>query len=126
MTRRLSEETREKDRVRAREWIRRKRAIDPRVKALQALYDRLVAEVGERCAICGRERDGYRRLSIDHDHATDQIRGLLCRPCNMLLGNARDSVEILRAAIAYLELPRFTESRYAEALLESVGESGHD
>lgn len=43
-----------------------------------------------------------KRLSIDHDHITDEIRGLLCGKCNAMLGLARDDIEILFAAIEYL------------------------
>ena len=52
------------------------------------------------CAICGKS-DG-RLLSADHDHATGKPRGLLCIKCNLTLGTAKDSPEILEAAAAYL------------------------
>lgn len=56
------------------------------------------------CAICGGKR--RQLLSIDHDHRTGQVRGLLCRRCNgQLLTAARDSIEILQAAAAYLQRP---------------------
>ncbi len=39
------------------------------------------------CAICGEpeSRDGY-LLSVDHDHETGKIRGLLCSRCNTGFG----------------------------------------
>ena len=55
------------------------------------------------CAICGNGNDGPRQLSIDHDHETGQIRGLLCDRCNPMLGYARDSIPVLLAAIEYLK-----------------------
>jgi hypothetical protein len=64
---------------------------------------------GHRCAIClcaidapptKTERWNYR--CIDHDHVTDRTRGILCRRCNVVLGQVGDSVEILEASIAYL------------------------
>jgi Recombination endonuclease VII len=45
------------------------------------LYDRLLAEQGGVCAICGATPK-TRRLHIDHDHKTGRVRGLLCHRCN--------------------------------------------
>jgi hypothetical protein len=44
-------------------------------------------------------------LSVDHDHKTLLVRGLLCRPCNDLLGHARDDPEFFTRAKVYLEKP---------------------
>lgn len=67
-------------------------------------YDKLLEAQGGRCAICGSMRK-Y-RLNVDHDHKTGEVRGLLCRLCNgRLLTAARDSVDILEAAIDYLTHP---------------------
>lgn len=60
---------------------------------------------GGRCAIC-RNKPVTKRLPVDHDHKTDEVRGLLCDKCNHeLLGGAHDTLEILRNAVAYLEHP---------------------
>jgi hypothetical protein len=48
---------------------------------------------------------GKRDLSTDHDHRTGEIRGLLCKHCNDLLGRIMDDPAYLRAMIAYLESP---------------------
>jgi len=67
-------------------------------------YDKLLEGQEGRCAICGGTR--RQRLSVDHDHSTGVVRGLLCRLCNgRLLTAARDNPEILRAAADYLEKP---------------------
>jgi hypothetical protein len=58
---------------------------------------------GGVCAICGNGNDGPRQLSIDHDHATGAVRGLLCDRCNPMLGYARDNTAVLEAAIEYLK-----------------------
>jgi Autographiviridae endonuclease VII len=42
-----------------------------------------------RCAICSKEEIG-RMLSVDHDHATGRVRGLLCTRCNLALGLIED------------------------------------
>jgi hypothetical protein len=57
------------------------------------------AEQEGRCSICGKARP----LVLDHDHEDERPRGLVCQPCNVVLGAAGDDVEVLRRAIAYLE-----------------------
>lgn len=55
-------------------------------------YDTLLARQGGVCFFCGRpetadrKKAAVRRLSVDHDHETNQIRGLLCLGCNISLG----------------------------------------
>jgi hypothetical protein len=56
------------------------------------------------CAICDRV-DSNRSLSIDHDHTTKIIRGLLCTRCNRVLGQIYDDIDLLKRAIMYLENP---------------------
>ena len=58
-----------------------------------------------RCAIC-RKGQLTKMLALDHDHKTGAVRGYLCQRCNHdLLGAAYDNVDILRAAVRYLETP---------------------
>lgn len=105
----------EKERQRARDHSAAKRAASPEWQRRQSIYQELVAmQGGETCLICGEGPSGKRRLFIDHDHATDEIRGLLCPRCNRLLGNAADSIEKLQACIDYLSRPRFTGRYYAD------------
>ena len=55
------------------------------------------------CAICKKHQDEFdRRLAIDHDHSTGEIRGLLCSNCNASIGYALDDISILQNAISYL------------------------
>lgn len=54
-----------------------------------------------RCAICVEVFVG--KPLVDHDHVTGAVRGLLCQPCNFLLGNAKDSKRRLQQAIEYLK-----------------------
>jgi hypothetical protein len=69
-------------------------------------YDRMFSEQGGVCAICGRHpklsTGDQRRLSVDHNHDTGKVRGLLCYKCNVGLGSADDSVDRLVAMAAYL------------------------
>jgi hypothetical protein len=66
-------------------------------------YKELFKEQEGKCAICKVPQSQLkRRLSVDHDHDTKQIRGLLCQPCNLALGMFNDSVTTLSSAIGYL------------------------
>lgn len=59
------------------------------------------------CAVCRAPIQLLgRSANVDHDHDTDQVRGLLCRPCNLAIGQMKDSPSRLRAAAAYLEKHR--------------------
>lgn len=65
-----------------------------------AEYDAMVQRQGGKCAICQKTK---RRLDVDHHHASDQVRELLCRSCNIGIGYLQESVEVLEGAIAYLK-----------------------
>lgn len=56
----------------------------------------------QRCAIC----DATDNLVGDHCHSTGKPRGILCRNCNLAIGNMADDPSRLRAAAAYLESQR--------------------
>jgi Recombination endonuclease VII len=67
-------------------------------------YAALYAYQGGHCAICEVATGKVRRLAVDHDHKTGEVRGLLCGPCNKdVVG--RLGIEALRRAIKYLEDP---------------------
>lgn len=67
-------------------------------------YAKLLVEQNNCCAICGIEATELKReLSVDHNHETHKIRGLLCGHCNIGLGNFKDSTTLLSIAIEYLE-----------------------
>lgn len=56
------------------------------------------------CAICKKKlQTNNRGVSIDHNHETGFVRGLLCNPCNTGLGLLRDSISLLNSAVSYLE-----------------------
>jgi Recombination endonuclease VII len=46
-------------------------------------YNNLLKKQNFSCAICFKsQKDLARDLSVDHDHKTGKIRGLLCNTCN--------------------------------------------
>lgn len=73
-------------------------------------YEVKLKQQENKCAICGKEEADIdprtskpKALSIDHCHATGKLRGLLCNSCNLAIGQFKDNLTILRAAVAYLE-----------------------
>ena len=119
-------------RKRARETARLKRQTNAefarrdRAKARKRSWRVMLAKFGlteqdaflilkkqkNRCPICGvpfvdyegRKRKG--KPHLDHRRGADRIRGFLCHGCNSLIGFAHDDIEILKAAIHYLEESR--------------------
>lgn len=71
-------------------------------------YESMLQSQDGKCAICGAGEPGGRakRFHVDHDHATGDIRGILCVRCNYMIGYSKDSPEILRKGADYLLLPR--------------------
>lgn len=51
------------------------------------------------CAICETVTEN---LTVDHDHNTEKIRGLLCHHCNTALGGFKENKQILLRACDYL------------------------
>jgi hypothetical protein len=82
-------------------------------------YERLLEFQDGKCAICGRERPtrGDKMLQIDHCHKTGVVRGLLCSPCNTVLGFLEDNTDSLKKALAYLKSPP------APAILAAPGDA---
>lgn len=68
-------------------------------------YDAMLLEQNGACAICGKVEKHSSKgvLSIDHDHKSGKIRGLLCDTCNRGLGHFYDNVSLLHNAIKYLK-----------------------
>jgi len=69
-------------------------------------YNNMLKAQDFKCAICGKvhnDKVKRGRLYIDHDHQTNKVRKLLCSGCNSMLGYAKDSIETLEKAIAYLK-----------------------
>jgi hypothetical protein len=66
-------------------------------------YDEMYALQDGRCAICKKPHIGEKRMNVDHCHDSGQVRGLLCRPCNLALGHFGHDIRILHAAIRYLD-----------------------
>lgn len=62
-------------------------------------YNNMFEEQEGKCAICGKY---YTTLHVDHNHKTGDLRGLLCRNCNVGIGLLHEDREILINALDYL------------------------
>lgn len=86
----------------------RKQILMRRFGITPETYDRMLNDQGGGCAVCGttkglRVGDRELRFSVDHDHNTGAVRGILCHSCNQGIGRFRDDPELLRRAADYLE-----------------------
>jgi hypothetical protein len=66
----------------------------------QQNFEEMLIRQNFLCAICKSKMEPP---CVDHDHNTNEIRGLLCSNCNTAIGMFEDSVKILKSAIHYLE-----------------------
>lgn len=112
-----------------------KAAHGSRLKAVYGIteeeYQALLAFQDGRCYVCARKALS-KRLAVDHDHITGEVRGLLCadveRGCNhALLGNieanktAEEALAMARRIVAYLEYPPMRRLRDGEAPAQGPG-----
>ena len=69
-----------------------------------AEFDKMLTEQNESCAICKSSVAGGKsnRFMVDHDHKTGRVRGLLCKSCNIALGEVNDDLTTLKNMINYL------------------------
>lgn len=68
-------------------------------------YKKLFEKQNGLCKICKQKEKSkrYMWLTVDHDHKTNKIRGLLCHLCNKALGVFKN-VKILKSAMRYLNV----------------------
>lgn len=66
----------------------RERHLKSKYGITQADFDKMLEEQNGKCKICStpQEEAALKRLHVDHDHSTGEIRGLLCSRCNGALG----------------------------------------
>lgn len=91
---------------------RKRRSATTHDKRVQAVYGLSAGQyellyTGQRgtCAICQRATGRTKRLAVDHNHRTEEVRGLLCGPCNSMLAHARDDPAMFVRAASYLHIP---------------------
>ena len=68
-------------------------------------YDERLALQGNRCCICGRpSADFKKRLCVDHNHETGQVRGITCNYCNTVIGIIENKQDLIKKIEEYLEV----------------------
>jgi RNA polymerase-binding transcription factor DksA len=65
-------------------------------------YDRMFESQNGACYVCGQP-ELNKRLSVDHNHDTGEVRHLLCQKCNMLVGCVETQYELVEKTIKYLK-----------------------
>lgn len=83
-------------------WKTRAEHLESKYSITEAQYEEILRTQQGVCAIC-RNHQRYKRLAVDHDHKTGQVRGLLCEQCNRGLGRFFDSPFRLRRAAEYID-----------------------
>lgn len=86
------------------DYIRYKRLYDKYGVTKEWYFEQLEKQ-DHKCAICSCEEprgNGNVHFHVDHCHSTGKVRGLLCSSCNTALGNFKDSTELMRKAIEYI------------------------
>jgi hypothetical protein len=64
-------------------------------------YNKLLEFQGNVCAICKQESN--RSLDIDHNHLTGEVRGLLCKRCNLIIGQSEEDPILIQKLYDYLD-----------------------
>lgn len=97
----FKKENPEKYKIKVRESAWKEQGID----CNNMLYNEMFINQSGYCAVCRRHQsDLKRRLDVDHNHFTNNVRGLLCSSCNAAIGSlgADSGVELLQKAIEYI------------------------
>jgi hypothetical protein len=88
-----------------------RRAFGISLKEFDARKADLLIVHGATCWVCGRtgkmqgqfkRNEKGRRIVVDHDHETGQLRGLLCDLCNTSLGKLDDNPASVFALYQYI------------------------
>lgn len=102
----LSVEINRRNYIQRRKWV----TLKSKYGITREEYLQRIEEQGNLCAICRKPETETSSphtdemdLSVDHCHKTGQVRGLLCRQCNIALGKFKEDISILESAIAYLK-----------------------
>jgi hypothetical protein len=67
-------------------------------------YDQLLEIQDGKCAVCDKDHSFFKKkLAVDHNHKTGEIRGLLCGYCNYRMIARHTDSNLLRKMADYLD-----------------------
>jgi hypothetical protein len=104
---------------------KRARQIERTYDITEADNHELFLFQGGRCWLCRKATGATKSLAVDHDHATNEVRGRLCGPCNQFIGKLGDDPEAARRLVAYLTGDTPYRRLKAQQLLESLNATVH-
>ena len=109
--RRYREKNRDKARQTTRQWRNtehgKNKILLNKYGITLKQYNEMLDKQLHACAICKEPeyqtlRGKAKQLSVDHDHKTGQVRGLLCQRCNTTLGRYKDDPFVWINFVSYL------------------------
>ena len=93
----------EREDVQFNTWVRNLRR---NYKITPEIFNKMWENQNGECAICKQPMQPRGRklsaVTVDHNHATGEVRGLLCRGCNHGIGNLKDDPKVMQSAAEYL------------------------
>lgn len=69
----------------------------------KSVYDELFKKQGGVCATCHAAPQPKKKLRLDWDHKTGQVRGLLCSNCERAIACFNDDPAMIQRAAKYLQ-----------------------
>ena len=102
-----SKKSRREAYARDKQKVKNKVEINRRIRKYgltPEVYQELLDYQNYKCGICLKPfiEIEKRKVSIDHNHKTGAVRGLLCILCNMGIGSLKDDVGSFQRAIEYI------------------------
>lgn len=66
-------------------------------------YNEMYTAQSGSCKICKTHQSELKKkLHVDHNHKTKEVRGLLCQPCNHAIGLLKEDPKIMASALEYV------------------------
>ncbi len=82
----------------------RSKMLESKYGITQDQFEQISEAQNHKCALCffPASEMRHKKLCVDHCHETGRVRGLLCHPCNTLLGRIGDNVAGVTRMLEYV------------------------